>query len=110
MSARPHPLKQCGYANDPERVVPTTVRCGRHRRRAKSRCTPLGVLLCLAALARLTPPPRPRRRPTYAVADFVMAALRADAEVDFAALCDLLETDDWALSKAMSVLGAAGAR
>jgi DNA-binding MarR family transcriptional regulator len=38
----------------------------------------------------------------------VMAALRADLEIDFATLRDLLETDDSALSKAISTLGAAG--
>jgi DNA-binding MarR family transcriptional regulator len=38
----------------------------------------------------------------------VMAALRADVEVDFATLRDLLETDDSALSKAISTLAAAG--
>jgi len=38
----------------------------------------------------------------------VMAALRADVEIDFGTLRDLLETDDSALSKAISTLGAAG--
>ena len=38
----------------------------------------------------------------------VMAALRPDVEIDFATLRDLLETDDSALSKAISTLGAAG--
>lgn len=38
----------------------------------------------------------------------VMAALRTDAEIDFATLRDLLETDDSALSKAISTLSAAG--
>ncbi|WP_120338057.1 winged helix-turn-helix domain-containing protein [Cryobacterium soli] len=38
----------------------------------------------------------------------VMAALRADAEIDFATLRDLLETDDSALSKAISTLSTAG--
>jgi DNA-binding MarR family transcriptional regulator len=38
----------------------------------------------------------------------VMAALRADVEIDFATLSDLLETDDSALSKAISTLRAAG--
>ena len=38
----------------------------------------------------------------------VMAALRAEVEVDFATLRDVLETDDSALSKAISTLAAAG--
>lgn len=38
----------------------------------------------------------------------VMAALRTDVEVDFATLRDLLQTDDSALSKAISILSAAG--
>ena len=38
----------------------------------------------------------------------VMAALRADVEIDFATLRDLLETDDSALSKAISTLSTAG--
>lgn len=38
----------------------------------------------------------------------VMAALQSEVEVDFATLRDLLETDDSALSKAISTLGAAG--
>ncbi|QYF73781.1 transcriptional regulator [Cryobacterium sp. PAMC25264] len=38
----------------------------------------------------------------------VMAALRADAEIDFATLRHLLETDDSALSKAISTLSGAG--
>jgi DNA-binding MarR family transcriptional regulator len=38
----------------------------------------------------------------------VMAALRADVEVDFATLRNLLETDDSALSKAISTLDTAG--
>ena len=38
----------------------------------------------------------------------VMAALRADVEIDFGTLRDLLETDDSALSKAISTLRAAG--
>lgn len=37
----------------------------------------------------------------------VMAALRADIEIDFATLRDLLETDDSALSKAISTLSTA---
>ena len=38
----------------------------------------------------------------------VMAALRGDVEVDFSSLRDLLETDDSALSKAISTLNTAG--
>lgn len=38
----------------------------------------------------------------------VMAALRPEVEIDFATLRDLLETDDSALSKAISILSAAG--
>ena len=38
----------------------------------------------------------------------VMAALRAEVEIDFGTLRDLLETDDSALSKAIGTLGAAG--
>ncbi|GAB3119865.1 transcriptional regulator [Glaciibacter psychrotolerans] len=38
----------------------------------------------------------------------VMAALATDAEIDFAALRDLLETEDSALSKAITHLKAAG--
>jgi DNA-binding MarR family transcriptional regulator len=38
----------------------------------------------------------------------VMAALRSDLEIDFATLRDLLETDDSALSKAISTLAAVG--
>jgi len=38
----------------------------------------------------------------------VMAALRGDVEVDFSTLRDLLETDDSALSKAISTLNTAG--
>ena len=38
----------------------------------------------------------------------VMAALRGDVEVDFSTLRDLLETDDSALSKAISTLSGAG--
>ena len=38
----------------------------------------------------------------------VMAALRSDVEIDFSSLRDLLETDDSALSKAISTLGSAG--
>jgi DNA-binding MarR family transcriptional regulator len=38
----------------------------------------------------------------------VMAALRAEVEIDFGTLRDLLETDDSALSKAISTLGTAG--
>ena len=38
----------------------------------------------------------------------VMAALTADAEIDFQSLRDLLETEDSALSKAIGHLSAAG--
>ena len=38
----------------------------------------------------------------------VMAALRSDVEIDFSSLRDLLETDDSALSKAISTLKTAG--
>ena len=57
-----------------------------------------------------------RRHPRHALDDALltplrfslMAALGTDAEIDFATLRELLETDDSALSKAIATLSAAG--